>query len=375
MLQIAVNMIGLSFTLDYEIYGNGEGTAKELIVDSTNNFINICEDNGIRCTLFVEVAEILKMKEYDYFKSDIEQIESQLRSAHQMGHDIQLHIHPWWFKAKFVNKKWEMDYSLASLCQLNSKDAYEYIKLCKDYLVQLFKNCDRKYSCIAFRAGSWSMMPTSNIYNALVNAGIQIDSSVFKWGILSTKYMNYDYSNAHSNLFPWFFCSSDINKICNDYGKEGKCLEIPIYAENQIGFRFLTRKRISLLPKINSIMIDKSSKDDLASSLSIFEKKVKMLFKKTSKKFDFCKCTLNEMKMMTKNILKSNKTYDNGYLPVVSIGHSKDFIYKKDFEKFLKYLRLNYSDVVEGVPLKEAAKKFLESSSMKIFSNKSNLPD
>ena len=78
---------------------------------------------------------------------------------------------------------------------------------------------------------------------------------------------------------------------------------------------------------------------------------------------------------MIKNILKSYKTNGNGYLPVVSIGHSKDFIYKKDFEKFLKYLKYNFSDIIEGVPLKEAAKKFLESSSAKISTDKSNLPN
>jgi hypothetical protein len=284
-----------------------------------------------------------------------------------------LHIHPWWFKAKFANKKWKIDYSLASLCQLNTKDAYNYIKLCKDYLVNLLKNSHRKYSCIAFRAGSYSMMPTHNIFPALVNAGIQIDSSVFKWGVLSTKYMKYDYSNAHSNLFPWFFCNTDINKNCNDSGKEGKCLEIPIYAENQNGFRFLTRKRISLLSKIKSVMLDNSHENNIQSPLSVFENRIKMLSTKMSKKFDFCKCTLNEMKMMLKNILQSNETNGNGYLPVVSIGHSKDFIYKKDFEKLLHYLRLNYSDVVENVTLKEAANKYLQFSTGKISKNKSNL--
>ena len=366
-------MIGLSFTLDYEIYGNGEGTAKDLIIEPTENFLRICEDNGIRSTLFVEAAEIIKMKEYDCFKPDVEKIEQQLRSAYNRGHDVQLHIHPWWFKAKFVNEKWEMDYSLASLCQIDSKDAYKYIMLCKDYLTQLFKNSARKYSCIAFRSGYWSMLPTYNIYNALVNAGIQIDSSVFKWGMLCTEYMTYDYSNAYSNIFPWFFCSSDINKVCNDFEKKAKCLEIPIYAEYQYGFRFLTRKRVSLLPKVNSVMLDNSYKNNRKSSLFNFERKIEMLFTKKSKKFDFCKCTLNEMKMMIKNILKSYQSNFIVYLPVVSIGHSKDFIYQRDFNKFLKHLRSKYADTVECVPLIQAAKKFLEASYVKIHSNQVDL--
>jgi hypothetical protein len=217
------------------------------------------------------------------------------------------------------------------------------------------------------------MMPTRNIYSALVDAGIIIDSSVFKWGTLFAEHMRYDYSDAASNLIPWFFCEKDINKRCNGDEKGTKCLEIPIYAENQMGFRFLTHKRISLLPRINSVMTENISKEDRNNRLSISARKLKMLFARKSKKFDFCKCTLNEMKMMTNNILKGYKTNGYEYLPTVSIGHSKDFIHKNDFQKFLKYLKVNYGGVFESIPLTEAAKKFLEASPIEISSNKANL--
>ena len=117
------------------------------------------------------------------------------------------------------------------------------------------------------------------------------------------------------------------------------------------------------------------NKNDKKYPVSVFKKRIKMLSKKISKKFDFCKCTLGEMKMMTENILKSYNANGNGYLPVVSIGHSKDFIYKKDFDNFLRFLRSSYSDVIEIIPINQAAKKYFESSSVKFSSNKSNLPN
>ena len=78
-------------------------------------------------------------------------------------------------------------------------------------------------------------------------------------------------------------------------------------------------------------------------------------------KLDFCKSNYREMKRMMKNIIKYNSDY--GYLPVVTIGHSKDFLNKKDFIDFLNLLRNEYAENVEIVPLSVAVDKYLDSLS------------
>ena len=352
-------MIGLSLTFDYEIYGDGEGSIDELIIKPTNKLIHICADFGVKATLFVEVAELLKMKEVFCYQNELSKIEEQLINSHESGHDIQLHIHPWWLNAKFLKYKWELDYSLTSLCNLSVDDALRKILLCKEYLTELLKPSEIDYSCIAYRAGSWSMMPTESMFDALTMAGIEIESSVYKWGKLQTEFMMYDYTNAYSNIHPWFFKRDDVNKVSETNSKKFKCLEIPIYAEKKLGISFLTIKRILLMQKVRSVIIDNSSETMGNKKIKRLVKQFKILTGSRAKKLDFCKCSFREMKNMISNIVDKNPI--DGYLPVVAIGHSKDFIYWKDLVRLLDFLRSRYSDVIEIVPLTIAAKKYLNS--------------
>ena len=348
-------MIGLALTLDYEIYGNGTGNIQDHIINPTEDFLTICEKYQGKGTLFVDVAELIKMKEYNCFAEEIAGVEKQLKDAHERGHDVQLHLHPWWFNAKFNGSTWEMDYNLTTLNYLNPEIALEYISRCKKYLTELLACCKRRYSCVAYRAGYWSMMPTKNIFKALTEAGIETDSSVYKWGKVSKQNIFYDYSKAHSNCHPWYFSSEDINKISPERQTSPSCLEIPIYTENNFILKFLSLKRISILKKSKSALV----LDRLPPKTSWRNKVARLIHLDTMsiyrpKKFDFCKCTFNEMKRMIYRIIKASP--GNLYLPVVAIGHSKDFIYRGDLIKFLYYLKSHHDKTVEVVPLTSAEK-------------------
>ena len=61
-------MIGLALTLDYEVYGDGEGSLNELAVRPTAKFLEICDGFNAKTTLFVDAAEILAMKKIKVFK-------------------------------------------------------------------------------------------------------------------------------------------------------------------------------------------------------------------------------------------------------------------------------------------------------------------
>ena len=56
-------MIKLIFTLDYEIFGNGEGSLKELVYEPTQNLINLFNEYNYNFVNFVEAAELIKIKE------------------------------------------------------------------------------------------------------------------------------------------------------------------------------------------------------------------------------------------------------------------------------------------------------------------------
>jgi len=350
-------MIGLALTLDYEVYGDGEGSLSELVVSPTEKFLKICDEYDVKATLFADVAEILAMKKLKIYEEDVYNAEQQLRYAHKNGHDVQLHIHPWWFDAKFENGKWQFENNIMSLADFEADEATAKISLCKQYLTELLKPTGIDYSCIAYRAGSWSMMPTENIFDALTTAGIKADSSVYKWGRLETDIMKYDYTEAYSNIYPWFFSRENVNKVMKDVKNNLKCLEIPIYAEKKRGIDFLTRKRLLLMRKVKSVVLDKSSQADEKKKAKKFLKQAGLLFRGRAKKFDFCKCSFREMKKMISNIVAKNPV--NGYLPVVAIGHSKDFIYWQDLKKLLDLLKSRYSGLIELVSLTTATNKYL----------------
>jgi hypothetical protein len=207
-------------------------------------------------------------------------------------------------------------------------------------------------------------MPTENIFDALTKAGIKVDSSVYKWGKLHTELMKFDYTDAHSNIHPWFFSREDVNKVSSTDSNNLKCLEMPIYTEKKHGVSFLTIKRILLMRKVRSVVIDKSSYTTKKNLIKRLVKQFEILYGSRPKKLDFCKCSFSEMKSMIANIVAQNPI--DGYLPVVAIGHSKDFIYWKDLKKLLDLLRSRYSDVIELVPLTTAYNKYLISKKAEI---------
>ena len=117
--------IVFALTLDYELMGNGSGDIYELMIEPTDNFLKICDEYNIKSTIFFEVVEYWKIKEafnkgilHNYKTDPTLEIEKQLQNAVKKGHDIQLHIHPQWLNAKFINGKWVVDDKLHRLPDL-----------------------------------------------------------------------------------------------------------------------------------------------------------------------------------------------------------------------------------------------------------------
>ena len=110
-------MIECIFTIDYEIYGNGEGSLKELVFEPAKRLKTIFDEAGAKFVVFVEAAELEKI---DTFRTDpaIDQVKDQIREFHQDGYEIALHLHPQWCNARYENEKWNLDYTEYNLCTL-----------------------------------------------------------------------------------------------------------------------------------------------------------------------------------------------------------------------------------------------------------------
>ena len=322
-------MLKVIFTLDYEIHGNGEGSPYTLMIDPTARMMDLFGKYGAKLTIMADVAEVLKFKEYkersgrdDY---NYDAIANQLREAVQRGHDVQLHLHPSYFNAQHEGGRWLQDWSEYNFATLPPERLDEVVKIGKKYLEDLLKPVVPTYQCIAFRAANWAMSPSKNAVRALINHGIRIDTSVFKHGFRKG-IVNFDYSNANSDLVPWF---ADENDICqrND---SSQLLEIPIYAEQRRIGAFLTVNRLRrayLTRKYSCRGADGGDARSVNGKPSQSRRRtsaVTKAFRRHAWKADFNQCTGKQLVRALERAEQKKGAVEID-LPFVLIGHSKLF--------------------------------------------------
>lgn len=236
-------MLRIVFTLDYEINGDGQGCPQALMVEPTDRLLRLFDAYGAKLTIMAEVAEIMRFKQYkDAHGEDrfhYEAIARQLRRAIETGHDVQLHIHSSYFNARGQGDRWAQDWSEYDFASLPYERMNWMIGTSKRFLEALLQPVDPGYRCLAFRAANWSVSPSRNVVHALVDNGIEIDTSVFKYGHRSG-IVNFDYAHADSALAPWPVSEDDI--CLRD--EHGALWEVPIYSEKRWLGAFVSPGRI-----------------------------------------------------------------------------------------------------------------------------------
>jgi hypothetical protein len=335
-------MLGAIFTLDYEIHGNGDGCPYDLMVEPTDRLLKLFERYGAKLTIMADIAEILKFKEYhdefgrdDYFYGAIT---SQLCDAIRRGHDVQLHIHASYFNARHNSGRWVQDWSEYNFAGLSLQRLREVIRIGKEFLESLLKPIDADYRCNVFRAANWSMSPSTNVVRALVENGIRIDTSVFKYGRRSGL-VNFDYSNAHSVLVPW---KVDEYDVCAT-SRRGQLVEFPIYSENRWLGAFLTPQR---LHRAYETRLHKFAKGNDGDALDVARQsphvnggKSPWLTRRYAWKADFNQCSGRQL---VRALERAEARFGTpaARLPFVLIGHSKLFTRFNDWSlrPFLSFI-------------------------------------
>lgn len=346
-------MMTIIFTSDHEIHGNGDGNPMDLIVNPTYRMMDLFEKYGAKLTIFADVAEIQKFKEFysstGIDKFSVKEIETQLVDAVKKGHDVQLHVHSSYYSSFFNGHRWEQNYEEYDLARLSRTRLMQIIGEGKEYLEQLIRANNKDYICNVFRAANWSMMPSAAITRVLVENGIKIDSSVFKFG-KRKGLVNFDYSSAYSHLLPW---PISLDNVCNK-DSESPLFEIPIYTEARSLLSFVTINRLYRV--LNSRMHPLVNPPKSSGSLED-KKHVSLLSKLVGKhafKADFNQCNGTQL---IKSLMHAEKDFSDveNDVPFVLIGHSKLFSKwnERTLSPFLEYVAKNpgryrfglYSDI------------------------------
>ncbi len=320
-------MLRIIFTSDYEIHGNGEGSPLKLMVQPTERMLELFDQFGARLTIMADVAEIQRFREYrdetgrDEFAFDA--ILAQLRRAVATRHDVQLHLHPSYYRAQWLKGRWEQDYASYDVARLGYARLSKIIGEGKAFLEENLRSSRPDYACTVFRAANWAMQPSRDIVRALIDNGIRIDTSVFKYG-RREGLVQFDYTRAWSDFAPWPISESD---VC-EKDADGRLFEVPIYAERRWIGAFMSPLRLyrvyqSLVHRLsphNSPRVRQGARSPWRSAM----RPIRSLFTKHSWKLDFNQCTGQQLiGGMLRAESKSSQARCE--VPLVLIGHSKLF--------------------------------------------------
>jgi hypothetical protein len=314
-------MVEIIFTLDYEIYGNGRGSLRELVIEPTEQLAAIFKQHAAPLVIFAEAVEFDKIEhaQSDPSSSDVCR---QLRHLRTAGHEIALHLHPWWANARFEQGLWHLDWSERNICALPQQRIEAIVAGAIGYLRAALN--DPGYVPHSFRGGLWLMQPTENMARVLSRHGIRADSSVFKGG--RTRALGLDYRPALQNDSHWRF-STDVNVP----DASGSLLEVPIHTEMVPFWEMLGRKRLQVQKKV-----------PVASNGSPLPARWRDFLRlRYPRKLDFCRMTAPEMRAVMERILHETRPRQSKLTPVVAIGHSKDLVDFDAIRQFLAFLRDN----------------------------------
>jgi hypothetical protein len=311
-------MIECVFTLDYEIYGNGQGSLRELVLEPTRRLAELFHAVEAPFVVFAEAVEFARIQEAQS-DADIASVRAQLRELRAAGHEIGLHLHPWWANARYESGGWRMDWSEQNMGMLGPDRVNAIVSEGIRYLREALD--DPSFTPLSFRAGQWAIQPTSVIANALAQCGVRVDSSVFKGG--RVRGSGLDYRPALGNAGFWRF-GSDVNVP----DAKGLLWEVPIHTEMVPFWQMLGRKRLKLQSKTRSASQGSPLRHHWRDFLRF----------RYPRKLDFCRLTFDEMREAVTGILEERQAGGERW-PFVVIGHSKDFVDSEAVRRFLAFLR------------------------------------
>jgi len=335
----------LLLSLDYELCGNGAGDVMRDIIHPTGRILNLCERHGAKMTIMCEVGEYWAFEQYDAgLRADLgyspcAAIRAQIIEAIQRGHDVQLHLHPQWIGAEYGQGGWRLRNSCWRLADLpDGLGSPEQVTsiigvLCrgKRALEDALRPVKADYECTCFRAGGFYAQPARSIIAALKTAGLRADSSVVKRYKTSAPF-EVDYSQVETDKTAWWTTDADLT--AEGRPEEG-VFELSVSSKMEPYWKSLTKTKLRSVSRYWRMEKEAQGNRSAGRSVSALPKGAEVLrrmLKKRPSLFDFC--TLSSKGMLRR--MAEHRGNPEG--PVVVIGHSKDFVNDREFDRFLAAL-------------------------------------
>ena len=209
-------MKNVIISFDYELFfGDEPGTVQKSLLEPTAMLMDAMEYAGAKATFFVDYLMLkYMMAENEVTKSVANLIIEQLKEMVSRGHRIELHLHPHWVDAKYINGKWDFsDFSHYCLNSFPKDKITQMFVEGTNFLEGIAREVDPSYKIIAFRAGGWAILPFEMMKEGFEKAGIKVDSSVMQGCKIYANDMELDFSNAPKDSVYRF--EDDVLKVNN----------------------------------------------------------------------------------------------------------------------------------------------------------------
>ncbi|KJJ84765.1 hypothetical protein OMAG_001263 [Candidatus Omnitrophus magneticus] len=318
-------MLQIIISIDYEIFGQGAGNVSDHMINPVKKLSRIAGRYNVPFSLMFEAVEFMKFEEFardirkDLEFSPHELIKEQIIECARKGHDIQLHIHPQWIDALYKRKKWEIPNPSRVVEDMDEKSIYKMISSAKQKIENIITPINPNYICntARFTGYNWSEAHKKT-HKILKQLGIKAHSLA-------------DYCPIENKIGYW------------ELVKGLELFEIPIYSIVMPKYKMFTWRKLFSAAYMQSMVrtnrITKKIKDEVISKkYSILEGLFKDVY---TQKWDLCKQSSGEMLKFLELAFK-RFDYKKESIPLVMIGHSKDFLFPSDFDKFLETVTRRY---------------------------------
>jgi hypothetical protein len=214
--------LSLVLTDDWELRGDGSGDMRRIQFDTMRQINTIYEDHGLRGSYNAEIMQQLNHldlgERYPELKELAHEWEAIVLDTYRRGHDVQLHVHTQWSRARYENGRWMLDGDW-SLVNYSRPQIVGMISQSRDYLEKLIRRIDPEYRCVSFRAGAWAIAPHEDVLSILAEQGIVFDTSICGGVNYDNDVVKLDYTGCDETLLPFFPHRADARRMgCGEVG-------------------------------------------------------------------------------------------------------------------------------------------------------------
>jgi len=210
--------IHLALVDDWELSGNGSGDVRRLQFEPLRRLVSIYNRLGIRGSFNAEVMQQLTFRQYQNehreLKTWADEWDNIVRGTFRQGHDIQLHIHPQWQNAEYIDGNWKLT-SDWSILNYSREAALQMLVRGKEYLENLLTEVDPSYRCVSFRSGAWCIAPSPHMLELLANLGVVFDMSIVAGVRFDTRNIKLDYTACDEDFLPYYPVMTDARRVSN----------------------------------------------------------------------------------------------------------------------------------------------------------------